>query len=402
MLRVLTHPPGARLTIRAGETVRRARTPFRGTVPGGAIELEVALAGHNVLTEDMDLTRDRRLELWLDPKGLLHHKLGEFETGSLPKQVAFSPDGTELWVTTLGESGIEVYDVATLERVDEIDTGEFGTVEVMFTPDGETVFVSQMQTASVFEIDRETRRVRRILETGSSWSKVMALSPDGRSLYVANWIGDDVTEFDLATGEVVRQIPSVDTPRGLYVTEDGKRLFVAGYGNGEIQRINLASGDSKVLLTTGGAMRHMVGDAERGVVYANDMATDEMFVVDLETEKVRKLGNTDEKPNSVDLTPDGRVLYVSNRGENNPISYGLPGPEWGSVLAIDARTGRVLDAIVGGNQCTGLDVSPDGRLLAYSDFLDNRVSVFEIPRTAVLVGGDGGRAEEHLEDIVKT
>ena len=58
-------------------------------------------------------------------------------------------------------------------------------------------------------------------------------------------------------------------------------------------------------------------------------------------------------------------------------------------------------AIVGGNQTTGLDVSPDGTLLAFSDFLDDRVSVYAIPDYEVLLAGDGGRWEEHLIELVK-
>ena len=82
-------------------------------------------------------------------------------------------------------------------------------------------------------------------------------------------------------------------------------------------------------------------------------------------------------------------------------SYYIPGPEWGSVLAIDTGTGRILDAIIGGNQTTGLDVSPDGRLLAFSDFLDNRVTIFAIPDTSILLEGDGGRVDEHLAQLDK-
>ena len=69
------------------------------------------------------------------------------------------------------------------------------------------------------------------------------------------------------------------------------------------------------------------------------MGTNQAFVVDLASERVRKLAGTDNVPNTIDLTPDGRVLYVSNRGRNGA-SYYLPGPEWGSVLAIDTASGR--------------------------------------------------------------
>ena len=149
-------------------------------------------------------------------------------------------------------------------------------------------------------------------------------------------------------------------------------------------------------------MRHMVGDDVRGLLYVDDMSTMEVFVVDLATEQVSaSWQDTDQRPNTMDLSPDGKVLYVSNRGKDNPKTYYIPGPEWGSVLAIDTATGKILDAIVGGNQCTGLDVSPDGTLLAFSDFLDNKIRVYRIPDYQTLAAGNGGRAVAHLKDILK-
>jgi sugar lactone lactonase YvrE len=175
---------------------------------------------------------------------------------------------------------------------------------------------------------------------------------------------------------------------------------VAGFGHGQLARIDLTSGESHTLLDTGGALRHLVGDSRRGVLYADDMAKNAVYVVDMRNGQARKLAATGKKPNTIDLSPDGKVLYVSNRGENGR-SYYAPGPEWGSVLALDTRTGKAVDAIVGGNQTTGLDVSPDGRLLAFSDFLDNRVQIFEIPPFETLANGGGGRATAHLADIPK-
>ncbi len=400
-LRVVTHPAGATVEVRhEGTVVASGASPLDTTVGGGPSEVVVTRDGFNPLVEPVVLDADRTLDLWLDPQGLLHHKLREFPTSAAPKQVAFTPDGEQLWATLLGGDGVEVFDPATGERLAAIDLGEHGAVEVIFSRDGTTAYASQMETASVFEIDRVTLTVRRQLATGGEWSKVMALSPGERVLYVANWSSNDVSEIDLATGMVRRLLDTVGTPRGLYPTADGKRLFVAGFDSGQLARIDLASGESETLLDTGGALRHLVGDAERGLLYADDMAGDQAYVVDLTTEDVRELSPTNEKPNTIDLTPDGRVLYVSNRGENGA-SYYVPGPEWGSVLAIDTATGAVLDAIVGGNQTTGLDVSPDGRLLAFSDFLDNRVQIFAIPPTGELLRGGGGRAKTHLADIPK-
>jgi hypothetical protein len=58
---------------------------------------------------------------------------------------------------------------------------------------------------------------------------------------------------------------------------------------GELQRIDLASGKARTLLRTGGAMRHLVGHPEGARLYADDMGTNEAFVVDLASERVRRL-----------------------------------------------------------------------------------------------------------------
>ena len=400
-LELTSDPPGAQVRL-VGEdgSATTGRTPFRRTVPGGRLRLTLSRPGYNPLSEPLVLTRDRRMHRWLDPAGLLHHKTGVVRTGPAPKQVAFTPDGREIWVSLLGGHGLQVFDAATLRRTSDVRLGKHGAVEVVFSRDGRTVYASQMETASVFEIDRRSHRVRRQLPTGGVWSKVMALSADERTMYVANWVSNDVSEIDLRSGRVRRVLPTVGTPRGLYPTPDGKRLYVAGYARGELAVVDLRTGRSRTLLATGGAMRHLVADPARGRVYADDMGTDEVFVVDVRTSRVRKLADTNSTPNTIDLSPDGRVLYVSNRGRNGS-NYYLPGPEWGSVLAIDTGTGRVLDAIVGGNQPTGLDVSPDGRTVAYSDFLDDRMTLYAIPPYATLAAGNGGRARAHLAELPK-
>jgi sugar lactone lactonase YvrE len=70
-------------------------------------------------------------------------------------------------------------------------------------------------------------------------------------------------------------------------------------------------------------------------------------------------------------------------------------------LLLDTRDCHILDAIVGGNQPTGLDISPDGRWLAYSDFLDNRVTVLAVPASNDLLAAGGGRADTYEAQLEK-
>lgn len=366
----------------------------------GEAQIEVEADGYRPETHTL-AADSAPVEVYLDPLDQLVDRSMVFTTGAAPKQVAFTPDGSELWVTLLGGAGVEIFDPFTGEALGSIDLPQAGAVEVIFDSSGETAYVSQMETATVYEVDVDTRSVTRELVTEGSWTKVVVLSPDETRLWASNWVSNDVSEFDLASGEMVRRISTVPTPRGLATDPAGEKLYVAGYDAGDIEMIDLEDGEGTTIGHTGGAMRHLVADANTGRIYASDMAKDLILVIDPATDETSTLGSTDRLPNTIDISPDGRYLAVSNRGRNNPETYTLPGPQWGSVLLLDTRTGEILDAIVGGNQPTGLDISTDGRWLAYSDFLDNRVTIASLPPTDTLLAGNGGRAGTYRTELDK-
>jgi DNA-binding beta-propeller fold protein YncE len=405
-IRVVTEPAGAAVVVTAADGLTRTgRAPWSGDLPTGPMTLVITAPGRVTRAERLDLRAPAEINRRLDPAGQLLATRFLARTGSNPKQVAFTPDGRQLWVPLLGSRGVEVFDAGTGARLGLVTLGTSGGgVEVVFRADGTRAYVSQMETASVYEIDTATRRVLRRLPTGGNWTKVVALSADESTLWAANWVSDDISEIDLATGRLRRRIPTVRTPRGLAVDPSGSSLWVAGFEHGELSRIELSSGAHTPVVRTGGAMRHVVIDASRARLYADDMGTDTVFRADLAAEPpiAPAFTRTDSHPNTIDLSPDGRLLFVSNRGRNNPSGYGNPGPEWGTVIVFDAETGRRLDTVVAGNQTTGLDVSPDGRLLAFTDFLDNRLVVMEIPPTEVLTGGAGGRSAAALAERRKT
>jgi YVTN family beta-propeller protein len=403
-LRITTKPVNAWVVATGVDGVRHEGvSPFTAQIPVGEVKLTVLGSGYGEQTQTIKLTADTKLDQWLSPSGQLHHKRYEVKTGSNPKQVAFTPDGKQLWVTLLGSRGVQVFDTATGELLDVIIMGtRGGAVEVIFTADGTRAYVSQMETASVYEVDTQKRKVLRRFATGGNWTKILALSPDEKTLYAANWVSNDVSVINVADGALIKKIPTVKTPRGVVITPDGRRMFIAGFDGGELQRIDLISGEKKIMLSTGGAMRHLALDEKTKRIYADDMATGTAHTIDFDKETVTTLGKTDAFPNSIDLSPDGKYLYVSNRGENNPVSYSIPGPEWGSVVVIDTATGKTVDAMVGGNQTTGLDVSPDGKLLAFTDFLDNRLTLMDIPSVEVLAASTGGYSAKHKAALVKT
>ncbi|MEN6430739.1 MAG: PEGA domain-containing protein, partial [Coriobacteriales bacterium] len=361
-VRITTHPQGAKCSVTCADgRVVSGVSPFSAEVPSGKITVAITMEGYNPFSTRVSLDETFTADYFLDPKGQLLHCIGTITTLGAPKGVSVTHDGSEAWTSILnGPPSIEIFNPRTGRKIGEVDIGKYGAVEVIFNRAGTLAYTSQMETAKCFEIDVKTRKVLREFKTESAWTKWVTLSPDEKTLYASNWSGDDVSVIDLTTGKLLRRIGVSNTPRGMYATADGKTLYVGGFDSGELDRIDLATGTRTTAFADGGALRHLVGDEKTGRLFISDMAKDVIWVHDMKTGKTSKFADVDEKPNTIDLTPDGRVLFVSCRGENNSKSYYIPGPEWGSILVFDTASGRPLDAIIAGNQPTALDVSDDG------------------------------------------
>ena len=324
-----------------------------------------------------------------------------------PKSAAFSPNGDELWVTSLmnKKTGIAVFDTSVIsspKRAAGITLPDGGAVEVIFNKDGTRAYASQMETGHVFEIDTGAKKILRTFNTAGQWTKILLLSSDETKLYAANWLSNDVSEINLSTGELIRKIKTVTMPRGLYVNASSTALYVTGFEEGEIQKIDLATGKGKVLFKTGGAMRHIVADEGRQILFISDMGTATIYKLSLKDDTVTKFATTDINPNTIALSSDKKMLIVSCRGKNySEENYYIPGPEWGSVLLFDTTTGKMLDALVGGNQPTALDIYPDGRHFVFSDFLDAKLRIFSLPAYEELLRGHGGKSLVYKKELKK-
>jgi len=330
--------------------------------------------------------------------------LFKVKTAVSPKGLAFSLDNKEIWVTSLmnKNTGAVVHDVFSGKITSNISLQNYGGVEVIFSKDGSRAYISQMETASVFELDSKTKKILRVFKTNSSWTKILALSSDETKLYASNWVGNNVSEIDLKSGTLIRNIKTVKTPRGVYPTKDGKYLYVAGYDKGELQKINLTDLSSKILYNQGKALRHIVVDENKNIMYISDMGKKVILKLDLKTDLLTEFVFTDINPNTIALSPDKKLLFVSCRGKNfSPDDYYQPGPEWGTVLIFDTNKGKLVDAIIGGNQPTALDVSPDGKILVFSDFLDSQLEFYQIPDYKELKNNNSSWLTEYKKAIIK-
>ncbi len=310
--------------------------------------------------------------------------LGEFPAGVQPKSAAFSPDGENLVVPLLADGGIGLYDTDPFRYrgiipVPERYSSSLGFVESLFIPGADELWVTQMTTGLIHVIDTDTWEWKRAYRTGGIWPKVMTLSPEGELCAVSNWISKTVSFLDVRSGVLEGSVPVGGIPRGMVFHEDGTRLYVCLFDTGDIDIIDCRNLQVVRTLRLGpGAARHIQADFQAGKLFVTDMYNGTVAAVSISTGEVLAKRYVGANPNTLELSPDRSLLFVSVRGKNNSDTYLREGPEYGKIVVLDSETLEIKDWTWGRNQPTGLAVSPDGGRVVFTNFLDASIEVYAL------------------------
>ncbi len=141
-----------------------------------------------------------------------------------PVNLTFRPDGREVWVACESSRSVAVVDVASRQKVAEIEVGGHPH-DVAFHPDGTQAYVSNRLDDDVSLIDVASRKELGRIPVGDE-PHGLVTDREGRTLYVANTSGDRISVIDLATKEETKRLPASRNPWSVALSPDGSRLLV--------------------------------------------------------------------------------------------------------------------------------------------------------------------------------
>jgi DNA-binding beta-propeller fold protein YncE len=314
--------------------------------------------------------------------------ISEYKTGSQPKSVYFSKDGQRLFVPLLNARGVDVFRfvgdqfLQHEKRLEVTGGSKPGFVEALCDEKRNELWVSNMEEGKVHIFNLTTLEYKSSHSTGGVYPKVIVQSPDGALTLVSNWVTFDLSVFDSDTKKLLRRIPVGGTPRGMAFSPDGSLLYTAIYDAAIVAVVDMAA--NKVIkrwrFSGGeGAARHIIYRDNK--LYVSDMFKGTVNILNAETGELLKSAKVGPNINTIVMSPDGKYIFASSRGWNGA-DYLLPGPDLGAVYMLSAQDLTLLEKVWGRNQPTGLAVSPNGKLLVFTDFLDANLELYRIGEDA--------------------
>jgi DNA-binding beta-propeller fold protein YncE len=310
--------------------------------------------------------------------------LGEYSTGVQPKSAYWAPDGKRLFVPLLGQRGVDVFRFeqspsAKMIFEKRLPVNESGNVEALTDARRRELWISNMEENKVYIFNLDTLEFKTSFASGGVFPKVIVQNPSGDLTLVSNWVSQNLSVFNSQTKELLRRIAVGGTPRGMSFSPDGNLLYVAIYDEAVVEVVDMKQNKvtARYRLYPGeGACRHVI--CRDGKLYVSDMYRGTVNILNAADGKLLVSRRIGYNINTIILSPDGKRVFASSRGKNNPNDYTKPGPELGAVYMLNANDLTVEERVWGRNQPTGLAVSPDGKFLVFTDFLDANLELYAI------------------------
>jgi len=222
-----------------------------------------------------------------------------------PYNMYFTPDGKYAIVVEEAQQILAFRNPTTFALEKSVSVDCPGVDHGDFAADGTFAVFSCEFSSKLVKIDLATRTVSGYLSLPGSDPQDVKLDSAGQIFYVADMGRGGVYEIDAATFHSVGFLATGRMAHGLYVSRDGKSMYVTDRGEGAISVINLATRTvrAKWMIPGGGS------------------------------------------PDMGNLSPDGKVLWVSGRYNN-------------CVYAISTVDGHLIAKIPVPDSPHGLSVWP--------------------------------------------
>ena len=296
---------------------------------------------------------------------------------SNPNDVAISPDGKHLYVSSYSNSSVTIFErnisTGLLSNIGNVVHGADGIGYMLaalgtdVSPDGKNVYVASPSSNAIvsFSRDESTGLLSLIDEDYSGFTLEgfvsVSVSPDGKTVYgIAGQI-DGIVDFsrDGTTGELTFLAEYSDT---VY------NYLGQGYSPTQSPINNLA------FITAGDFMFVTSTDDSSIASFSRNTDTGALTFIGAVVDGVDGVDGI-EGASSLYLTPDNKHLYVSGQNENALAIFSI-----NSLTGLLTYVNKITDGDVGVNSIAtprASGGSPDGRYVYVSGFEDNAITAFE-------------------------
>jgi DNA-binding beta-propeller fold protein YncE len=238
--------------------------------------------------------------------GLTNDVLDTIPLEESADDIAISPTRDLAYVASDGGNEVIAVDLGTATIVSRIKLKN--SMGVAFGVDGKQAYVTQYPS-SIAIVDTSSHIVVNTL-TGIPSPMYIAASPDGSRAYIT--YSDGIAVLDIESSELVDSV-KLTNPSGLAISPDGSVVYASNASQKVIIAIDSASNKVSKRLNVGRWPGRLAVAPDGGELLVLDSLAQVVHVIDTTTfKRIRSVRLPGEYLRAMDISPDGKFVYVTN------------------------------------------------------------------------------------------
>lgn len=271
-----------------------------------------------------------------------------------------------LFVLNSLDANISVIDPVTWKETRRIPTGK-EPHHMYLTPDQKSIIIANALSDSLTFFDPKTAEVQRTVR-GILDPYQLAFSPDMKwFVTAANRLNHvDIYRWDGVDMTLVKRVPTGKTPSHLWIDSSSTVIFCTMQDSDELVAIDLPSQTIKWRTKTGAMPADVFGTPDDKFLLVGLTGGDGVEVYDVSgpSPKLVQLIKTGKGAHAFRAMGDKRHVLVSNRVAN-------------TISKIDYLSMKVVDSFVAPSGPDCMDVTPDGRFIYVASRWAGKLTVID-------------------------
>jgi len=246
------------------------------------------------------------------------------------------------------------------------------------TPDGKLLFATSPSTGSVYVFNTKTGSTKSIIKAGKA-PKGVKISPNGKYAYISNEASATISVIKIKTLKVIDTIKVKEKPHNVRFHNNGKIAYVTLQGGAGLGVIDTTKRKMTHIIPLPGLTgpHNMDLSPDGNTAFVRDIVNN-VAVLDIKTEKVKKIIKVGTGHAGIDVLPDGRYVVTGAIGDK-------------VVSIIDPVSMSVIKQIDVGTGPHGVRASKNSRWIYVTVTAENKVVVIDAQSLEIVKKIDTGK-----------
>ncbi len=242
---------------------------------------------------------------------------------------------------------------------------------MMFSLDKKTLYVCCGNSNELGFIDLASRRMVRTMKLGES-PEIFDFNSKQSVIYVS--IEDDsvMAAYDMASGKELFRVPTGGEPEGIFIKDD-KLAYVTSEVANMVHVIDLATRKVIKDIKVGKRPRRFLSVAGGSELWVSDELSNSVSIIDTANHsvkhriqfKIKGVRDSDIMPVGMVASLDGKSVWVTLGRANR-------------VAEVDVASREIKQLVLAGQRAWGIDLSADGKTLYVVNGLSDNMTLIDV------------------------